>query len=73
MLNIEAMKIDTKITVRAALALFGSNQAACAKALTISRASVNQWVASDRKHIPALQAYRLQRMYPDKFPHKKIK
>lgn len=56
-----------KIPVTAALAAFGNVQAELARALGISRASVSEWVSSEREHVPTLQAYALQRLRPDLF------
>ncbi|MCC7193929.1 MAG: hypothetical protein IT356_00055 [Gemmatimonadaceae bacterium] len=59
--------LDPQITVDAALRAYEYNQARLARALGLDRASVNEWVASGRMFLPALQAHRLQRLRPDLF------
>ncbi|MCB0627992.1 MAG: hypothetical protein KDC43_29705 [Saprospiraceae bacterium] len=49
---------DPKILVTDALLSVDGNQAALGRMLGISRVSVNEWVTTGRKYLPALQAYR---------------
>lgn len=52
-----------------ALAAFGGVQAQLAAALSLSRASVNEWVKSGREFVPELQAYRLAHIKPELMAH----
>lgn len=58
---------DPEISVEDALALYGGNQSRLAAALDINRAAISEWKKTNRVLVPALQAYRLQQMHPDKF------
>jgi DNA-binding transcriptional regulator YdaS (Cro superfamily) len=56
--------IDPKISVSRAVNFAGS-QAALARLLQLSKASVNEWVADEREFVPPLQAYRLRELHPE--------
>ena len=53
-----------RIRVADALAAFDGKQSRLAAALSLSRASVNEWVKSQREFVPDLQAFRLAQLVP---------
>ena len=67
--NISDMnKTDPVITVEYALSVYGGNKAELARALGISRQSVNDW--KNLEHVPPLQAHRLVAVNPKEFKAK---
>lgn len=57
-----------QISVADALAAFDGIQARLAEALSLSRASVSDWVTSGREFVPELQAFRLTLLKPERWP-----
>lgn len=56
------MNIDPQITVDQALKWVDGNQSELARRLGIGRASVNEWVTTEREYLPPLQAHRYAAM-----------
>ena len=54
---------DLKVTVKEAIEMAGGSQSELARMLGATRAAVNSWVKSPRRHIPTEQAYRLRWHY----------
>ncbi len=63
----EIMNLDPQIKVSDALKLTNNNQAELGRVLHIGKAAVNEWLSKEREYVPALQAHRLVKLYPEIF------
>lgn len=56
---------DPKISVEYALSKTNGNQAELGRLLGVTRASVNEWLRTDREFLPELQAHRFLMIFGD--------
>lgn len=61
-INIQAPRIEVSKAIKIA-----GNQSKLAKILNIHRVAVTRWKKNGRKYVPDLQAFKLERAFPDEF------